>query len=317
MPLFNDSGNDITDTAISELTEQLKNVYSPFLLLVAPPHLCNIILIVTQKTSHQNVYIILANLCVSDLLLSIQGALMHLLGTWSVLAINITGVLYLASTLLTLAISVERYVKVKYGLRYYQLLTKKRLIVFLIVLWGSSLVIPTFTHQIIKEPRYQALTVRLLCTISSIILICLSRWVCKVRNKIMQRIAKRNMRFGIHAEELNMEKRLRGAIREMLQLSYITGGFIIGGSFFSVLYATIFNYKFILIIAVALHYLYLASNPFVYILVMKHLRIQYLRFFQMICKKPVHPEISIHFHRGNSDNTQSRKTNLSINISNN
>ena len=170
--------------------------------------------------------------------------------------------------------------KVMCGLRYHQMVTKKRLHTLLLLLSIVSIVIALIPARI-GEGRYLNITVCSFSLVCSFFLIFASIWLKIVRDRAAEEIRKRNLYFGIHGEEFSILKRLKGAMRETIQLSFITGTFVIAGSLLTI-FNTALRVKTLWMTSVVFYQLYLLSNPFVYMFVMKDLRSQYLRYFIFI-----------------------------------
>ena len=107
-------------------------------------------------------------------------------------------------------------------------------------------------------------------------MICVSVWVKYIRNRIMAEIKKLNVYFGIHGEKLSMMRQLRGAIKEIMQLSFITATLIISAGTFQILYYVVLKHRIFQMISIYLNLLYILTNPFVYMTVMKDLRAHYM-----------------------------------------
>ena len=269
--------NSTTITTAASQYDTTAAVSLLLLALVLPLHASHVVIIIMQHKFHRNVYIILANLSVSDSLLAIVLAAGTL--TWTREVNNVVGVFYITSVFLTLAMTLDRYLKVQHGLRYHQLATKKRMVVALVVLWVSAAVVPTIPVLLEEDMFAQTLIVRLVCSVCSGLMISVSLWVKYVRKKIMTNIARMNNYFGIHAEKFNMLKRLKGSIREMVQLSLITSGLILLSSVNLILNQTLMGLTPLKLVSISLDTLYLFSNPFVYMIVMKDLRCHYCKLF--------------------------------------
>ena len=88
---------------------------------VIPLHISHIFLVTLKRKLHTNGYFILIQLCISDILLILSVLLaMHLNAHW--IPSGAIGAFYTTSALFTLAINLDRYLKIKYGIRYNQIL---------------------------------------------------------------------------------------------------------------------------------------------------------------------------------------------------
>ena len=132
------------------------------------------------------------------------------------------------------AINLDRYMKVMHGLRYHQMVTKKKLCALLLFLSITSITIALIPSQI-QNGRYLQVTIRSFALICSFLLIFASMWIKKVRDRAAEEIRKRNVYFGIRGEEFGILQLLKGAIRETIQLSFITATILISGSLLTIL----------------------------------------------------------------------------------
>ena len=255
----------------------------PVALITLPLHIFHIILIIKKRKLHQNVYYILLNLSLSDSCLAImRGLPLSKKASSPSILKGLAMSFYVHSILLTLAINLDRYMKVKYGLRYHQMATKKKLCALLMLLSISSITIALISSQI-QNGRYLLVTIRTFALVCSFLLIFTSMWIKKVRDRAAEEIRKRNVYFGIRGEEFGILQRLKGAMRETIQLSFITATILIAGGSLTILNTAV-NVKTLRMTSGLFHQLYLLSNPFVYMFVMKDLRSHYLRCFTNVVR---------------------------------
>ena len=96
-------------------------------LVVIPIHITTILLIALKRDLHQNEYYLLLNLSISDIANQINFFIVKNTDLPKK-TIASTVLVYSASIFFTLAINMDRYLKIKFGLRYYQLILRKRLV---------------------------------------------------------------------------------------------------------------------------------------------------------------------------------------------
>ena len=251
-------------------------------LSVIPLHLSHILLVLSKRKLHQNVYYILVNLSISDMILATIVMLGNLFQNDKLLASTAAGAFYTSSVIFTLAMTLDRYIKVEYGLRYHTLVTKKRLALVLALVWGFSILLPTLPAHITKDQLIHMFTVGVFCVLCAIILICTSLWVHRLRNKHLEEIKKRNVYFGIHGEEFNSLKQLKVAVKEIIQLNVVTAVLIIVGCLLHVLRKTIVKEPWFLMTSACMMQMYIISNPFVYLFVMGDIRRYYFQYFRRV-----------------------------------
>ena len=107
-------------------------------------------------------------------------------------------------------------------LRYHQMATKKKLCTLLLLLSITIALIPSQ----IQNGQYLEVTLRSFALVCSFLLIFASMWIKKVRDRAAEEIRKRNY-FGIRGVEFVILQRLKGTMRETIQLSFITAAIII------------------------------------------------------------------------------------------
>ena len=261
--------------------DEHKEISSMVALLIIPCNLSNIMVLIMKGMIHKNIHILIANLSVGDSLLCITLAVSTLLQAGKRSALPMAGLFYAASVFTSLAITMDRYLKVRYGLRYHQIVTKKRVAIFVVLLWTLSVVVSLLPAKLSQEPSHSALSVRSVSIMCSAVMISVSIWVRRVRNRIATEIEKRNEYFGVNGEKVSIMRRMRKAVREIMQLSFVTATLIIIGSTFVILHCT-FKSGILGMISFHANLAYFLSNPFLYAIVMKDIRSFYATFFQRI-----------------------------------
>ena len=125
--------------------------------------------------------------------------------------------------------------------------------------------------------------------VALILLIAASLYVLCVRKKHMEEIRKRQRYFGLQEEEFNILKSMAVSIRGMIKLNIVTALLVITGALCRLLS---------LFCVPGIHelwfrvpgFLFVISNPFVYICVMKELRHNYLRLLKCKRRRQTRPE---------------------------
>ena len=111
--------------------------YSFIAFLPTPLHIFNIVSIAINRRLHQNVYFILMNLSISDSL-TILTPLLVAADVSPGIYMRLARTVYTASILSTCAITLDRYMKIEYALRYYSIFTKRRLGILVLLIWCSA-----------------------------------------------------------------------------------------------------------------------------------------------------------------------------------
>ena len=157
------------------------------------------------------------------------------------------------------------------------MVTKKKLCALLLLLSITSITIALIPSQI-QNGQYLVVTIRSFALVCSFLLVFASMWIKKVRDRAVEKMRKRNIYFGIRGEEFGILQRLKGTMRETIQLSFITATILISGSLLTIVNTALFV-KTLWMTSSLFFQLYLLSNPFVYMFVMRDLRSHYLRYF--------------------------------------
>ena len=262
-------------------------------LAVMPLHICNILLIILKRNLHKNVFILLANLSASDLLL--QVFLCIIKSHHSKPVYIILSIFDKASLLFTLAINIDRYLKVKYGLRYYEIVLKGRLVTAITTTWTFAVFFCVIPMSLMNDGSRKLVTTfklgfNIFC---SIVMLLPSMWVVRTRNSHSRRIrdqenAVERARYNQEASPTHISVTLRSrsdiaqvlksikkATQEMIRLSLITALMITVGSALHIIKPYWKNFV-LQMIGVFAHEMYIISNPFVYIYVMADLRKHYI-----------------------------------------
>ena len=126
----------MNQTSVPKTTNFLYVLYT-----AAPLHAINVISIILNNKLHQNVYFLLVNLSVSDVIYVLIIPPLNIHGMHQVFSV-LHQILYFASILFTCSITLDRYIKVKYALTYETIATKKRLAALISFIWAMSILSP-------------------------------------------------------------------------------------------------------------------------------------------------------------------------------
>ena len=113
-------------------------------------HMLNSIMIITKKRLRKPQYYFLVNLSISDILLLLIILICeHILRTDVVDVVRGVITIFVTSTILsTLALTLDRYIAVKYCLRYAEIMTPSRVIQMVISIWIPSILLAAIPHTI-------------------------------------------------------------------------------------------------------------------------------------------------------------------------
>ena len=107
--ILNKTNNTITSAGFIYSLEY-KIGLSIITMMAVPFHISHVTLIFLKNNLHQNIYVLIANLSVSDSLLCVVVTAGTVMDGWTKYTLGIMGIFYTASVLLTLGIALDRYV---------------------------------------------------------------------------------------------------------------------------------------------------------------------------------------------------------------
>ena len=189
--------------------------------------------------------------------------------------------LWYCSASATLLISMDRFIAIRFCLRYAQIMSRKTLYLMVTVGWLLSIsfgMLPCIIDACIEDIYLQgnSLTGRVIyaVVINSwfIILISISTYIIIVRRNHAKRIEIGNVRFGVGQERIDIIKKIQRSIKDVLRLNFIT---VILVELIFVLAMVNWNEtndNMIGKVVVIIGAIYFMSNPIVYATVMSDLR---------------------------------------------
>lgn len=268
-----------------------------FVNLVAMPlHVSHIGVIISRYELHQNVYEIMLNLSLSDLLFAFGSFVFDNLSlSQEPIVWKIGATLYILSVLFTFGMTLDRYVKVEYGLRYETIATKTRVRFLIMLVWIGSFILLLLVNALTNTLEQFNLIFGALSVSCCFLLLATSVWVGRIRNNHLKEITRMNRYFGIHGEQFNLLREMKGAVREMLQLNLVTFFLIFIGSVLHMISNSYSGANVLEFCSIGVTHLYVVSNPFVYLFVMRDLREQYLKGFlalRSLLRNQIHPAVT-------------------------
>ena len=196
-------------------------------------------LILRKRQLWKTRFYIIANLAVSDIitLFTLVSIVLTrvLTGPFKEITmfIIISKVICLTSritSLLTLVfLAVDRYIAVRYSLRYQMILTKKKTCFVLAAVWLFSFSISGMTWIKVsgyyKHKRNILITLAVFRVTTSALLLTLSKYTNTIRKKHINSIEKRTKYFGVTKEKLGILKALKKSLEDSFKL-YIATVFV-------------------------------------------------------------------------------------------
>ena len=178
----------------------------------------------------------------------------------------------------TCLLSFDRYIAVSRALRYNEIITTKRILMGLSSFWILSLLlclIPFLQKEernIIFNNGIGMLVVNILIVFFfSIFIIYVAGYSIKVRNRHIAIIESRSTQFGVDTERLNLLQRLKGSLYDVMKLGMLTVFVIVLLLILSSL-TRLVSEETVQTIRHLGFLLYTASNPVIYISVLRELR---------------------------------------------
>ena len=186
-------------------------------------------LIIRRKELQQVRFYIIANLLLADmgvLLIHSLRTIMDLYNNQVIQSYDIVNAAifggvsyttYLNSILTTGFLAIDRYVAVKYTFHYETMLTKRRIIFILSILWFLSVLIPIVLIKVSSlKAMYRNMIISLifLRLIVSLVLLALSKYTHHIKEKHMESIAKRKNYFGVEQEKFDKLKSLKSSLKD-------------------------------------------------------------------------------------------------------
>ena len=147
--------------------------------------------------------------------------LLHVLAILHVAAAS-----HLASIVFILFLSVERFIAVRFCLKYHEIVTEQRVAFSIGVCWFFSLSIPTLFRITVKDRFKYILRLEIAATIFRVIvavsLIIISIYTNIVRERHVKNIEARKLHFGIFQEHLDTLNKLKRSIKDTFKLNIAT-----------------------------------------------------------------------------------------------
>ena len=134
--------------------------------------------------------------------------------------------LYVNSILTIVLLAIDRYVAVKYNLRYQSILTKRKIIFVLTISWFLSAILSGVVWIDVSMYsdlyRNDSITFIILRFIASLLLLGLSRYTYVIRKQHMEIIAQRKNSFGIEKEKFDRFKIIKGSLKDSFKFYFIS-----------------------------------------------------------------------------------------------
>ena len=205
------------------------SIILPVIVLLLVPNMVIFALIIRKRQFRQARFYIIANLTICDsttlLLVSaivLRGSIFGTPGTtgnnnfwtWTISLCT-----HINSLSTTAFLAFDRYVAVKYDIRYYEILTKKKAFIVLVMLWALSAMVSFLPLiRVSTTSDYFRNRVITLTTLRIIV----AKHTNKIRKRHVIEIRKRRINFGVEKEKLDLLQRIKNSIADAFKLYLAT-----------------------------------------------------------------------------------------------
>ena len=200
-----------------------------------------IIVLICRKRQLRCVrFYIIANFSVADILTSFSGCINVIVALASYEALhakegaaegskillNIALCTMVNSLLTTALLAIDRYIAVKFSLRYESIMTKNKLFVTLGIIWAVSMAITGVAF--INTPNYFDYKVHMFIILTTLrifvgtLLISISKYASAVANRHLNTINKRRQYFGIEKEKKDRLERVKDTLKDSFKFYIVT-----------------------------------------------------------------------------------------------
>ena len=261
-------------------------------ILVVSMHISNVLFIIRKRDLHKASYFILINLSMSDIIMAITRVIIDVFLFKKEYHYFISDICYYSSIFSTVLISVDRYIAIRYCLRYGQIVTRRNLGISIIISWCASILLKLVylleTEKFKKHDWYikiiDQITRYVFIFGSCIALVCLSLRMLHIRRKHIKFIMGRKTHFGAEKEKLDILRELKQSIKNVFRLNFATAAIVISANICRICSSFTTAYAAYLL-SVLFTMIYFSSNPFLYALIMSELREHYFISFRSVFSK--------------------------------
>ena len=256
------------------------SVLSPLLVLL---HFFTILLICTKKVLDRPVYYLILNCSISDGLFTIVSyASIILTDNGNPFVDSLARLFYYSSVITTFLVALDRFIALRYCLRYKSILTNQKLLLTIACSWMVSIMfslIELIKITLLESNMKQYIRIEIFRYIIYIIFcsgtIALSIHTLLIRNKHIQAINKQQHIFETRIEKNKVLKSLRTSIYDAFKLNVFTSLLILLHTSLSLVLECFWMNKVIYKIVFHLYALHMISNPIVVIMMLTPLQKQY------------------------------------------
>ena len=268
-----------------------------------------IIVLICRKRQLRCVrFYIIANFSVADILTSFSGCInvivalaayeaLHakeVAAEGNKILLSITLCTMVNSLLTTALLAIDRYIAVKFSLRYESIMTKNKLFVTLGIIWAVSVAIAGVAF--INTPNFFDYKVHMFIILTTLrifvgtLLINISKYASAVATRHLNTINKRRQYFGIEKEKKDRLERVKGTLKDSFKLYVVTIFIMVILTVIGILEIVLSkNYSEIKILLAALRQFVELT---VILLTQREIRLDLKHLFTTCCKSNTNPDIN-------------------------
>lgn len=282
-----DSFQNLNDSLGYVLPTDVRAVMIVFGFFCIPSMLmeiCIILLVVCKRQLHRKRYVIVASLMLSNLFTIITSLLSLIVYFAGKINQSVLRVSYISGILILCGISIDRYVAVDKTLRYHEIITKNRMIMFNIICYVVvAIIVACLSINVSLMPFKQRLMIfNLIANIVASIAISVMSWyINKTRKRHIVTIKRRNRHFGRDEERLSLLIQVNQSVKDTFKLSIWSIVLLLSQALFQILSICNIKKDITQFTGIVTGCLILVTNSFVCLFTQKELREATFRF----CKK--------------------------------
>ena len=197
-------------------------LFLPFIAI----HITNICCIAQKKLYKNSTYLLLLNISISDIMFAIVFNMGVHISSYHELVRCIYFAFWYPSVTATLLSSIDRFIAIRYCLRYVHIMKKSRLYILIAAGWFLSISFGMFPYieerNMIPHAVYRLILYIIVVHSCSIMLTAFSAYIIFVKRKHLRRIQKLNQCFGTTHEPFHRLVNLQRSITDVLKLNIIT-----------------------------------------------------------------------------------------------
>ena len=243
-------------------------------------------------------YFIIANLSVSDIitLFSLIAIFIQLLGISEIkcdlvrsVSSTVARFSHTASLLTICTLSIDRYIALRYSLRYDVLVSKSRISYTILILWMISIAFVTccwIQSENLETFRKRVIWVNtVMRVITSTLAVVILRYIDVIRKRHTAAIEKTKKDLGINTEKLSFFKNLSKSVNDTIKLGIFSTIVVVLQTVFDILGMLPFPIRIFGSLHLLVSIVHIMLNPYVYAITQLDLKKEIIRMCCRHCKR--------------------------------